>query len=435
MNVLWKNIYKAGVRVRNRQILPNLDFLMKSQHWSVERLREHQLKSLRTLVDHSFHHSSYYRRIFDEAGVSPDSIRHLDDLAKIPTLDKPDLLACRDEIQIRQGFGKLVYSETSGSTGTPLVFYRSLQWDAWHNAAVLRGYSWHGVEPWERNGYLWGFNLSRQKRIKTAFLDRLQNRFRMFSYDDKEIEQFASRLRHATYVGGYSSMLYRVAKAINANPNLEPLNNLKMVKGTSEKIFPAYQVEATKAFGKKIISEYGAAESGIIAFECAFGSMHITLESCIVEIENGEILVTNLVSDSFPIIRYRLGDAITLGPEVSCACGMKHPVIREITGRIGKVIRGHKQDFPSLTLYYVFKNLAEKSIVLNYAARQESVGEVVLRIEQSLNESTLPLLTAELKKYFADNLEVTIVDGADIRSSGRKFRDFVSTLDTDGSDK
>src|SRR5690606_4032961 len=116
-----------------------------------------------------------------------------------------------------------------------------------------------------------------------------------------------------------------VAKAINRNPDIDPLTNLKLVRGTSEKIFEKYQQEAVQAFGRRIVSEYGAAESGIIAFECAEGSMHVNMETCIVEVENGEILVTNLVSRSFPIIRYRLGDYIELDTHTKCLCGREHP--------------------------------------------------------------------------------------------------------------
>ena len=34
--------------------------------------------------------------------------------------------------------------------------------------------------PWDRNGYLWGYNIDRKKTLKTKILDRLCNRFRMF---------------------------------------------------------------------------------------------------------------------------------------------------------------------------------------------------------------------------------------------------------------
>jgi phenylacetate-CoA ligase len=420
------------VQWRNPKILTHLRFLEQSQHWSRDELANRQLVLLKELVAIAYHRAPHYREKLDEAGVGPQAIRHLDDIGKLPILEKQELLQAVDRIQIRdRAARKLFYSETSGSTGTPLVFYRDDDWDAWHNASVMRGYSWYGVHPSDRNGYLWGFNYSAAKRLKTNALDALQNRFRMFSYDDREIERFVRQLRRAKYLGGYSSMIYEVAKAINRNPRIEPLTNLQMIRGTSEKIFENYQAEAMQAFGRRIISEYGAAESGIIAFECPHGSMHVNLETCIVETVDQQILVTNLVSRSFPIIRYRLGDLVDYDGSSGCACGMAHPIIREVTGRIGQVIRGKTSSFPSLTLYYVFKNLAQRSIVLNYMATQDRAGKMELKIEQPIDPRERSCLEHELQKYFGHELEIDIADGVSLRSRNRKRRDFVSSIRED----
>ena len=430
MSFIAKTIYQSGVRFRNQRINSNLKFLIDSQGWSRDRLAERQQSLLVELVGWAYEHCPHYRRKFDDAKFLPSELKSVEDLARIPPLEKQDLLNSVELIQTEVNNEKLFYSETSGSTGQPLVFYRNADWDAWHNASVIRGYHWHGVQPWERNGYLWGFNLSPAARFKTRVLDRLQNRFRMFSYDDQEIEAFVNQLRNATFLGGYSSMIYEIAKSINRNSNIGPLTNLKMVRGTSEKIFPKYQEESQKAFGRKIISEYGAAETGIIAFECEAGSMHVNMETCIVEIENNEILVTNLVSKSFPIIRYRLGDYVDYDSDGQCACGMAHPIIREVTGRIGQKIVGVTRQYPSLTLYYVFKNLAqERQITLNYQAIQDRPGFVRLDIEQTLVHEERQHLIAECQKYFADDISFDINEGSDLRSPSRKKRDFVSSLE------
>lgn len=148
---------------------------------------------------------------------------------------------------------------------------------------MFRGYKWYGVDPWDRNGYFGGYNIDKKQKLKTAFLDELQNRFRIFSYDEEHIRKFVEKLRGAVYVEGYSSMVYEVAKIVNRLG----INNdfhLKMLKGTSEKIYDSYQDEVKKAFGQKIVSEYGSAESGLIAFECPEGGhMHINMENVIVE--------------------------------------------------------------------------------------------------------------------------------------------------------
>ena len=309
------------------------------------------------------------------------------------------------------------------------MFYRNQDWDAWHRASVFRGYHWYGVNPWDRNGYLWGYNFSWTRAVKTRVLDMLQNRFRLFSYKDDEIDEFISKLSKATYLSGYSSMIYEVAKRVNVKKGDWVFPHLRMIKGTSEKIFDKYRDEVKTAFGVPIISEYGAAEAGIIAFECPSGAMHVNMETVIVEEENNEILVTNLVSKSFPIIRYKLGDYIRLDKTSQCTCGMQHEIVSEVLGRVGKVIYGKVSQYPSLTLYYVFKNLAmEYGLILNYQATQSRQGHLIIRIEGPLKDSHRQTLRKEIEKYFALDLDVHIKDGEDLHTRKGKKADFLSEM-------
>lgn len=257
-----------------------------------------------------------------------------------------------------------------------------------------------------------------------------QNRFRLFSYKDDEIDEFISKLRAATYLSGYSSMIYEVAKRINTNKQAWSFPHLKMIKGTSEKIFDKYRDEVKTAFGVPIISEYGAAEAGIIAFECPSGTMHVNMETVIVEEVNNEVLVTNLVSKSFPIIRYKLGDYIRLDKTSQCACGMQHEIVLEVLGRVGKVIYGKTSQYPSLTLYYVFKNLAmEHGLILNYQATQSKKGSLVLRIEGLLEAVHQSALSREIEKYFDRDLDVQVKDGQELHARKGKKADFISEID------
>lgn len=428
--MLAKLIYRKGIRLRNPKIDTCWDWLCQSQFWTRSELESEQLRRLRKLMIAAYENAPYYREKMQSAGLRPENVASLDDLTRIPPTSKDDLLRCRGGIQWRVPGEKHFYSETSGSTGKPLVFYRNQDWDAWHRASAYRGYGWYGVKPWQRNGYLWGYNFSWKRALKTRVLDLLQNRFRLFSYKDEEIDAFISKLRSASYLSGYSSMIYEVAKRVNANRQALSFPHLKMIKGTSEKIFDKYRDEVKAAFGIPIISEYGAAEAGIIAFECPSGAMHVNMETVIVEEINNEVLVTNLVSTSFPIIRYKLGDYIRLDKTSRCACGMEHPIVLEVLGRVGKVIHGKTSQYPSLTLYYVFKNLAmEHGLILNYQATQSHKGALVLRIEGRLEESHRIALSKEIDKYFARDLDVQIKDEEELHTRKGKKADFVSEID------
>lgn len=428
--MLSKLIFKIGSWYRNPNLNNSLRELLKTDKASLEIIQKIQEAKFAELLDVTFGYSPYYQRKFKQLGIARDDIRSLDDLGKLPILEKDELRIHANDINSTFKFDKVFLSETSGTSGQPLKFIKNEEWDSMNRAAIYRGYSWFGVKPWEKNGYFWGYNLAEKDKRKINLLDRLQNRFRIFSYKEEEIVSFTKKLLTADYLEGYSSMIYEVAKRINKFPDLEKPKKLKLIKGTSEKIYDNYHAETIKAFGSKIVSEYGAAEAGIIAFECPEGSMHINSENVIVEIVDGEIIVTNLISKSFPILRYKLGDKVTLAPpDFECACGRKHPVIRDILGRVGKNIVGKANSYPSLTLYYVFKNLAlNKNVTLNYQAVQNEKGRSILKIEQNSPEY-LDDVKSELNKYFGDDVEFEVEFGRKLHEMDGKLKDFITTID------
>lgn len=428
-----KFIYQLGATYRNPSLKKQLFELMSTDFASRAELENIQLKRLKDLLFHADKYSEYYHQLFESINFDVDEVSSLDDLKRLPIIDKKALIDNSERIQSRFKFKKLVKSETSGTTGQPLLIYRSEEWDSGTRAAMLRGYNWYGVNAWDYNGYLWGYNINPKEARKTKILDLLQNRKRLFSYTDDEIKTFSKLLKKAKYISGYSSMIYEVAKTVN-KLNLgggDYFKDLKMVKGTSEKIYESYQQEAQKAFGQKIISEYGSMETGIIAFECPEGgNMHIAMEHVIVEEDNGEIIVTNLLSKSFPIIRYKLGDVITLAaPEFRCKCGREHKVVHNILGRVGAKVYGKANNYPSLTFYYVFKNLTLSSgTILNYQAVQNKKGIVTLKIEQRKDQYTHEKLLQELNKYFGDDVEFDIHYEQILHTHKGKLKDFITSL-------
>lgn len=424
--MIHKIIYLFGATARNTGLFSTYRFLKHTENWCISDLRELQLKKLKRLIGDAYSNTVYYRRLLDEAGLKPGDIASLDDLERIPTLDKKTIRNRRKDLR-NQSIKKLYFAETSGSTGEPLCFYKNLEWDNGTRAAQLRGYSWYNIKPWERNGYLWGYANSAKGKIKTAISDQLMNRFRLFSYQEDEIARFAKKLEHASYLEGYSSMIYEIAREINRTE--QGPYRMQMVKGTSEKIYDAYQNEVRKAFGTKMISEYGAAETGLIAFECPSGKMHVAMENVIVEEVDGEAVVTNLNSFSMPIIRYRLGDYIELDHTADCTCGMQHMILQDVLGRVGKTIYGANGMYPSLTFYYVFKNYAlETGEMLNYQVMQDTKGELLVLLEERHSEAHLTKLREQFFKYFRDDMTIQIKQGVVRQDYNGKYLDFISNL-------
>ncbi len=428
--MFYKNLYKLGQNYRNPSLKISLNFLKESDNWSLKELEDYQLKKIKELVAFSFENSKYYNTKLKELGISPKDIQSLSDIKKLPIITKQELITKNKEIHTGFKFKKTFKAVTSGSTGTSLEFFREETADSFNRASIYRGYSWYNVNPWDKNGYFWGFNFSFFKKIKTKFLDGLQNRFRAFSYNESEFNSFVKKAQKARYIHGYSSMIYQAAKIINEKGLTKP-KRLKMIKGTSEKIFENYHEEVKEAFGLKIISEYGAAETGIIAFECPKGNMHINMEGVYVEEVDNEIIVTNLQMKSFPIIRYKLGDYIELAKrEKKCTCGREHLILEEITGRVGSNVYGRQQIYPSFIFYYIFKNLMNiHGITLNYQIIQLKKGMLKFKIEQNLSNGESLKLKKEIHKYFKEDMEIEIIQKAILHSFKGKLKSFISEID------
>ncbi len=427
--MVYKLIFKIGQFFRNPSLTKNYLFLKDSEKWSLKELEYYQLTKLKELVAYCYANTTFYKNSFDKAGLKPSDIVTLADIKKIPIITKEQLIAYNTAIHSSKNNQKKFKASTSGTSGTSLTFWKDEHADSFNRASIFRGYSWFNVKPWERNLYFWGFQFSFLSKLKCKILDGLQNRFRIFSFKEVVIKKMIPKINSVTYIHGYSSMIYEVAKIYNAH-QLEKPKKIKMVKGTSEKVFVAYQDAVKKAFGVPIINEYGAAETGIIAFECPKGKMHINMEGVIVEEINKELVVTNLQQTSFPIIRYKLGDYVILDTtEGTCSCGMKHQVIKEVTGRIGKIIYGRTAEFPSLYFYYIFKNLGQKhQLYLNYQVQQHKKGHLTFLIEQQLTGLQQQYLSQEIIAYFENDIVYEIKSNQHFTTTSKKQESFISTL-------
>lgn len=427
---LNKLVFKLGARIRNPRLFYFLESLNSTDYSTKEELNLLQTKRLQELLIWANVHSPFYKKLFQQIEFDPRNGLDWEKFKKIPPISKSDLVQRNHEIQVDlSNFKKVFYCESSGTSGQVLSFIRDEEWDSFIRAAQMRGYSWHGVNPWDFNIYFWGYNSSPFKKLKLRILDFLVNRYRIFDYNESSIRNLIGKGHKVTYIEGYSSMIYEMAKLLP--DSRKAFVQLKLVKGTSEKIFPHYKSAVQQAFGVPLRSEYGAAEAGIIAFECPEGNMHLVEEGVYVEVDqNKEILITNLVSKSFPIIRYKLGDAVEMEEEAyQCSCGRSHRIIKEITGRVGKNILGKSKVFPSLTLYYIFKNIYfEFNKSIDYQAVQVEKGKLEIYTLYRLSETEKEWILIQSNKYFKDEVDLIFKVSESFRLEKGKLKDFISKL-------
>lgn len=425
--IMHKLIYKIGERLRNKHIQPHLANLLKSDKYTIEELEKIQIIQLKKLFYIAKENSTYYKDILSPYDI--DSFT-LNDLKKLPVLTRDFLRNNLNDLYTVEDKLNLIKAETSGSSGNALFFYKNKEWDASARAAQQRGYSWYGIRPWDKNIYFWGFNPSWKQLIKIRFLDFLMNRYRIFSFSESEFKKSVKVIKKLKYIEGYSSIIFSLSQYLKKNNYT--FKNIKLVKGTSEKIYDYYKLTIQKVFNKNFTNEYGAAETGVIAFECPEGNMHITMENVIVEEIGNKIYVTNLYSYSLPIIRYELGDYILLDKKTKCKCGREHYIIKEVTGRIGKKIYGIESFYPTITLNYIFKNIAlSHDIALAYFGKQYEKGKLILEIieeETYSKENISKYIYNESEKYFKSDMAIEIKFLKSIESNNKKVKDFESYI-------
>ena len=134
---------------------------------------------------------------------------------------------------------------------------------------------------------------------------------------------------------GYVSMLETFSKFMIKN-HLSFKYPPTCVITTSEVLTDYHRELIGNVFQCRVYNEYGCGETGTIAHECEFGSMHINAENVIVEIvrdgevvndgEVGDIVVTDLNNFAMPLIRYNLKDIGYIDSE-PCPCGRGLPIL------------------------------------------------------------------------------------------------------------
>ena len=424
---LHRYFYRIGERLKNPYLRKHFKALMDTDKAPLETLKAIQLQRLKKLLHHARSHSEFYKTRLKDLDIENMT---LEDLSKIPLLTKKELHENNHNLRNKPKGESLIPAETSGTTGQAFSFYKNIQWDASFRAAQYRGYTWYNVHPCEKSLFFWGFRKKIKNRLKTRFLDFLLNRYRFFDYTNEEFERAAERVKISSYIAGYSSSIHMMAQYFLKKGYT--FNNIKLVKGTAEKVHDSYHETILEVFGCRMTSEYGSAEAGVIAFECPEGNMHIVMENVIVEEIDNKIIITNLWSYSHPIIRFELGDYVILDEKTKCDCGREHSIIKEVTGRIGQQIHGKKKLYSAININHTFKYFSSKyKIDLSYAAKQHEKGVLVFEIidDKELNHIDIrKKLITSAEAYFGDDVTIVVKFLSYSEGKQKKQKDFESFI-------
>ncbi len=322
--------------------------LEKSQWLSPDDMKALQEQKLNRLLRSALAHCPWHAARLEAAGLK-DAVQAgtvgLQDLARLPTMGKRDARLQVEQLVWREVPGGVFQYTTGGSSGEPLIFYFGRMRQAADAAGRLRARRWWGVHPGDREVYLWGAPVELQKtdRIK-ALRDRLVNQLLLnaFEMSPGRMDEYLTAIQvwNPKAIYGYASSLALLAAHAETRGVRLRLRALRVVSTTGEPLFPHQRELIERVFRVPVSIEYGARDAGLMVLESPEGVLLQMNETHVIEVlddagnpaEEGEAVITSLVSEAQPFIRYRTGDVVRRAQR-SDPGGRGLTVIDQVVGR------------------------------------------------------------------------------------------------------
>ena len=327
-----------------------------------------QLARLKTMVRYAYDNTVYYRRAWDEAGVSPDDIASLADLKKLPFIDKKTE---RDTQHVGSFFGELcsvpedevVFMATSsGSTGVPTVSpFTQEDFDLWQDTEA-RLFWQAGMRPNDR--YVHGLNFALYVGGPDVIgAQRLGALAIWVGAVPSDRLLFVLKQYRPTVIWtspSYAWTLGEKAKEKGFDPKRDFSIRTIIVAGEPGGSIPSTREAIEELWGANVVDFFGLSDIyGACAASCeALDGLHIAEDQILVETvdphtgealspgSTGELVYTTLMKKARPMIRFRTGDIGYVSTE-PCSCGRTLARIH-VTGRKDEMfIVGAVNVFPS----------------------------------------------------------------------------------------
>ncbi len=444
MNFYQDVFFRALDTLRGRKTIQRLHFLRKSQHWTLDEIKQWQLSRLNELLKQAKENSPFHGQRLANIQLPLTS---LDEINTLPILTKNDIRQNQQQIRCTNiPDYRFVESRTGGSTAEPMFYFWDKQGMDWNRASVYRSAEWAGTALGEPTVQMSGshFDYTQSQKLQNKIVYFLQ-RYRDFSVaflNDEILEKYYQELLiyRPTSIWGYASGLSIFADFINNKHPGTDFSFLKAIMTSSEMLWPEQRTRINKAFGgEKVFDQYGSREL-YMAAECnAHKGYHVHAEIILAEIvdadgnrckpgETGRVILTDLSNHAFPFIRYEIGDLGIMEEEGQCSCGMWLPRIRSVQGRIADVIVLKDRVLTPPNFATLFSDIRG---IKAYQIRQEKIDEieVVLVPDSDYSDDFEKYVRGAIESMVAGQalVKTTLTDEIKVPESGKR-RYIVSTI-------
>lgn len=405
--------------------MPGLFWNKKLETAPIDELQRLQKKLLRRQVERAYENSRFYRTKFKAHGVHPSRIRDLKDLEKIPFTTREELEYNFDGILSVPMSEVATIRQTSGTTGDPLTIAHSrrdlnLVADAYARKLMYHGVTSKDVVQVTATYGLWqgAWSVhSGAERIGACVLSvssgNTEKQIRL-------IKRFGTTVLYG--VTNYHFRIGEVAKQLGVDLRD---SCLRLGICVAEKPTKQQQERLIEDLGyESVMIDYGGTEFPGFSVHCRTNPEfhHVWSDYYLVETvdpetresvqgERGELVITSLQREAFPLIRYLSRDITELIGFEKCDCGLTHPKIGINIDRSDFMIKIKGTPvFPSafeLALEKFAELSGRSQIIVNKRAPKQ---ETILKAEMmgKLSEMSQDLLKNQIRREIKSNIGITL---------------------------
>ena len=414
-----------------------------------EDLETLQLRRLKDVCARVYANVPFYRRRFEECGLSPEDIKNLKDISLLPFTEKQDLrnnypfglFAVPRETIVR-------LHASSGTTGkATVVGYTRRDLENW-SEMMARSLAMAGATANDVIHVAYGYGLFTGGLGAHFGGERLGATVVPASGGATKrqihlIKDFGATVLCCT--PSYALHLYDEAHEQGVQFKDLPL---RIGVFGAEPWTEEMRADMERKFGIDALNIYGLSEimGPGVAMECVDGKsgLHVYEDHFLAEIidplsgealplgETGELVLTTLTKEGIPLLRYRTRDITSIDP-TPCRCGRTHYRLRRFTGRSDDmlIIRGVNV-FPSQIEAILME---QEGLAPHYqivVTRENNLDQMEIRVElseASFSDEVRKLQQLErsiqkpIKEFLGVNAKVTLVNPRTIqRSEGKAVR-------------
>jgi phenylacetate-CoA ligase len=420
---------------------------------NIDDLKSHQLKGLRWTVAHAYQGSEFYRKKLDEAGVSPDDVRSLDDLLSLPFTTADDLRDGYPFPLLSVPESKVVrIHASSGTTGKrKILSYTQKDIDDWIHF-FARCYEMAGLTQEDRVQIAVGYGVWTAGVGFQMGCERFGAMALPVGPGNVDMQcQFLADLQ-PTAMCCTASMGLLMAEEIRRRGLKDKIALKKMIFG-SERSSDAMRKHIKELLGLEDMFDipgmtelYGPG-TGLDCYK--HEGIHYWADYYIIEIvdpvtlepvaagETGEMVLTTLCKEAAPLIRYRTRDLTRLIDQ-PCSCGNMLPMHDRILGRSDDMIIFRAVNIYPGQIDQVLSAIPDAGCEYQVHLDRKEDGKdyMLIRVEceEGLEPSRKPALAQtivkEIKNKIMVSAEVKVLDyGALPRSERKSKRFFDNRLD------